>query len=325
MMVLDRHTAPFFAPEFHSGAVEAELDLHGFRFEARVARDVGGQMRVVLQLEEQPQCGFFLLRSYYRPHKLAQKGASQELWDQFRAVCDPEKNKHLPIERIYFYEPKNFVITKVKYSCGGLIDLNNYTERPAQFGFDYKSVPPGFLAFEDEELVRQNTDEVFAVLQRVASECESELAQTMAYLRADDDFKSRQGFGCSLSTLNEVRSLLRAALIVEVGRQTRLNEGSTKWLYWMEGSRALEGAIGKELPDFLRQWKQRICAAKGCRALEMSIHEYINTTASNRKSGIQHAFNAWIGPTQIQVGPISAHEILEAQLQLREFERAHPR
>ncbi len=315
MIVLDRHTAPFFAPEFHSGEAEATFDLGGFDFEARVTRDIGGKARVVMQLKDDSARGNFVLSSIPRWDKLAQRGASSELWEKVTSLF--KKKSYFPVDRMHFYAPENQMVLLGKYCCGSLIDLENPHAREIEFNF--KKIPSIYCAHEWEEYIAWDADGAFAMIEQVASDPQSELRQTLNSLKTDDEFKANETFGCSITTLHQVRSLLKAALVIEIA-SGNLGE-SQKWLYWMDKTNGL--GRYQLLPEKLLVWKTRICTALVCRELNMSINKYINTTSNYRITGPQKVINRWLATTIIEVTEPTAHEILEAQIQLTEFKREH--
>ena len=314
MIELDRHTAPFFAPEFHRGAVEATFDLRGVIFEARVARDVGSKARVVMQLKEYPQRGSFVLKSIPRWDDLAQQGPSPQLWEKITSLH--EKPGYVYMSRMHFYPPENQMILLHKYCCGSLIDLENPRARAIEFDFNYQKIPALYCAHEWEEYLAWEAEGAFAMIEQVARDPQSELRQTLNTLKTDDHFKANQAFGCSLSTFSRMRSLLKAALIVEMAKGELGETG--KWFYWLEKS----FGFGRYqlLPENLTNWKTRICRALFCRELNLSNHQYRRTTANYRITGPQEVINRWLTSTLIEVSAPTMHEVLEAQLQLREFE-----
>ncbi len=324
MIVLDRHTAPFFAPQFHSGAVEATFNLCGFEFEARRARDFGGVECIVMRLKADRTRGLFVIRQSEHLEYAALKisGKKVGIWEAIQVL--PEKVVARSLRRLFFYAEDSFVIQMMRYGCGQLIHTDKYEKVGAQFSLDYKNVPAELMGHEMDELIAWNSKQWFAALTRVAREPDSDLAQTMAYLQTNDEFKVRLHFGCSVATFQQMRSLLKAALIQEATGGSLVHLENIKWRYWMEASRALDLRCSQPLPESLLLWKERVCAALGCNSLNMSLHEYIMTSTSPRKTGVQHEFNRWLTPTAIEVSAPTAHEILEAQLQLREFERAFP-
>jgi len=318
MIVLDKHTAPFFAPEFHASEVEATLDLEDVAFEARVARDIGGKARVVMQLKNDPARGTFVLSSIPRWENLSQNGPAEELWNKITSF--PRKRSYFPMERMHFYPLENRMVVLHKYCCGSLIDLKNPHDREIEFRFDYKTIPSIYSAHSWQEYLAWDADGAFDMIEQVALNPQSELAQTLSYLKTDDEFKAREAFGCSAATLTEVCSLLKAVLICEMA-EGDLGE-HRQWLYWMDKSNAIKPDLFPQ--ERLLAWKTRICTALGCRELNMSLRQYINTTANYRITGPQRVINRWLATTAIEVSAPTAHEILEAQLLLRKFERQYP-
>lgn len=221
---------------------------------------------------------------------------------------------------MHFYAPENQMILLGKYCCGSLIDLKNTHAREIEFRFSYEKTPSTYSAHKWEEYIAWSADDAFAMIEQVADDPQSEFRQTLNYLKTDDEFKANKTFGCSVATLQKVRSLLKAVLTLEIASGD-FGE-SKKWLYWMSKTYGL--GRNESFPENLLEWKTRICTALGCRELNMSINKYINTTGGYRIPGPEKVINRWLAPTAIEVSAPTAHEIIEAQLLVREFERDHP-
>ena len=168
MIVLDRHTAPFFAPQFHSGEVEATFSLYGFEFEARRARDFGGVECIVMRLKEDRKRGLFVIRGSEHLQNMAHKqsGSRVSLWKSVET--SPEKIVGRLLKRLFFFADSDFIVQMTRYGCGQLIHTGKYEKVGAQFSLDYKNVPAELMGHEMDELIAWNSKQWFAALTRVA-------------------------------------------------------------------------------------------------------------------------------------------------------------
>lgn len=328
MIVLDRHTSPFFAPEFHAGAVETTLRFNGRMFEARLARDIRGETRVVMQAENNSALGTFVAeidRFYLR--KIEAVGT---LEDYARA-----HNHKIPLDpaRMCFFArvPCMIILKSRDYwrGNGGIIDLRRDTTREIKFGFDRDNLPARLATHKRTDFFSWSADENEVIIRKLVYS-QSALRRTLDFFCKDDEAKSLQVFGCSMKELRKAQTVLRAALVVEARQGDYREIESVRWIYWLDSNSSIDAnprpRIWYTEPENLLQLKKRVRVAFGIKARAWSkpSQTYNESTSFIQKSALQRAINEWLTPTIIEVCAPTAHELLEAKLQIAEFEREYP-
>lgn len=154
LLTLDRHTAPFFAPEFHSGAVETTLDVRGRIFEARLARDIKGTTRIVIQAKDNPRLGTFMAEQDRYLTRQLQAAGTLENYARAQSHKSP-----VHVERMCFFEPALCMIGLSERSRsyrwgtpnGKLIEMTNHSTGEVDFDFDSHRLPARLSAFRRQD------------------------------------------------------------------------------------------------------------------------------------------------------------------------------